>query len=54
MRVGALISGAEIVDLMGPDIDSDIAIAEWGGEKEKELARLSIDFMRRAEQKRAA
>ncbi len=54
MRVGALIPGAEIVDLMGPDIDADLAVEAWGGEKEVELARLTVDFMRRAEQKRAA
>jgi pimeloyl-ACP methyl ester carboxylesterase len=53
MRVGSLIPGAEIVDLMGEDIDADLAVEAWD-EKEAELARISIDFMRRAEKKRAA
>jgi pimeloyl-ACP methyl ester carboxylesterase len=53
MRSGKLIPGAEIHDLMGEDIDADLAIEPWE-EKEAELAQLHIDFMRRAEQKRAA
>lgn len=53
MRVGSLIPGAEIIDLLGQDVDSDIALEAWK-EKEGEVARLAIDFMRRAEKKRAA
>jgi pimeloyl-ACP methyl ester carboxylesterase len=53
MRVGALIPNAEIVDLMGQDVDSDIALEAWK-EKEGDVARLAIDFMRRCEKRRAA
>jgi pimeloyl-ACP methyl ester carboxylesterase len=53
MRVGKLIPGAEVIDLMGPDVDADLALDAWEG-KEAEIAQLHIDFMRRAEQKRAA
>lgn len=53
MRVGSLIPGAEIVDLLGQDVDSDIALEAWK-EKEGDVARLAIDFMRRCEKKRAA
>jgi pimeloyl-ACP methyl ester carboxylesterase len=53
MRAGKLIPGAEIYDLMGEDVDADLAVEAWD-EKEAELAQLHIDFMRRAEQKRAA
>jgi pimeloyl-ACP methyl ester carboxylesterase len=53
LRSGKLIPGAEIYDLMGEDIDADLAIEPWD-EKEMELAQLHIDFMLRAEKKRAA
>jgi pimeloyl-ACP methyl ester carboxylesterase len=53
MRAGKLIPGAEIVDVMGEDVDADLAVEAWE-EKEGELASLFIDFMRRAERKHAA
>ena len=37
MRAGKLIPGAEIYDLMGEDIDADLAVEAWE-EKEAELA----------------
>jgi len=48
-----LIPGAELVDVMGEDVDADLAVEAWE-EKEGELAALFVDFMRRAEKKRAA
>ena len=53
MRAGKLIPGAEIYDLMGEDVDADLAVEAWD-EKEAELAQLHIDFLRRAEKKQAA
>jgi len=53
MRAGKLIPGAEIYDLMGEDVDADLAVEAWE-EKEAELAQLHIDFLRRAEKKLAA
>jgi pimeloyl-ACP methyl ester carboxylesterase len=53
MRVGSLIPGAEIVDLMGQDVDSDIALDAWKA-KEGDVARVAIEFMRRAEKRKAA
>jgi pimeloyl-ACP methyl ester carboxylesterase len=53
MRAGSLIPGAEIHDFMGADVDADLAIEAWD-EREAELAALMIDFLRRAEKKRAA
>jgi pimeloyl-ACP methyl ester carboxylesterase len=53
MRAGKLIPGAEIVDLMGKDVDADLAVDAWN-DVEEELANLHIDFMRRAEKKAAA
>jgi pimeloyl-ACP methyl ester carboxylesterase len=53
MRAGKLIPGAELYDLMGEDVDADLAVEAWD-EKEAELAQLHIDFMLRAEKKQAA
>jgi pimeloyl-ACP methyl ester carboxylesterase len=53
MRVGSLIQGAEIVDLLGQDVDSDIALDAWK-EKEGDVARLAVEFMRRCEKRQAA
>jgi pimeloyl-ACP methyl ester carboxylesterase len=53
IKAAKLIPGAEMYDLMGEDVDADLAVEAWE-DKEVELAQLHIDFMRRAEQKRAA
>jgi len=53
IKAAKLIPGAEMYDLMGEDVDADLAVEAWD-EKEAELAQLHVDFMRRAEQKRAA
>ncbi|HXQ50083.1 MAG TPA: alpha/beta hydrolase [Stellaceae bacterium] len=52
-RAAKLIPGAEFHNVMGEDVDADLAAEAWE-EKEGELASLFIDFMRRAERKHAA